>query len=122
MQAKRIKNQSRIGAVLLSLVLSLFSASAALAVGAPAPNSPLIGVVNVNRASAVELQRLPGVGPARARAIIEARKSRGEFRSLDELTGIEGIGPASLRALRPHLVLKGETTARRRVAPQSPRP
>ena len=122
MQDLYVRNRCRIGIGLLGFLFALGFAVVAGAAEAPAAHSPLAGVVNVNRASAVELQLLPGVGPARARAIIEARESRGDFRSLDDLTGIEGIGPASLRALRPHIVLEGETTARRRVAPKAARP
>lgn len=122
MQDRYVRNRCRIGIGLLGFLFALGIAVVAGAAEAPAAHSPLTGVVNVNRASAVELQLLPGVGPARAQAIIEARESRGDFLSLDDLTGIEGIGPASLRALRPHIVLEGETTARRRVAPKAARP
>ena len=122
MQVLDVKNRCRIGIGLLGLLLALGITSVVEAAEGPTSHSPLTGVVNVNRASAAELQLLPGVGPARARAIIEARETQGDFRSLDDLASIEGIGPASLRALRPHIVLEGETTARRRVAPKAARP
>ena len=72
----------------------------------------LEGVVNVNTASAAELELLPGIGASRAEALIEAREQNGGFASLDELLEVKGIGDASLARLRPHLVLEGETTAR----------
>lgn len=81
------------------------------------PGSPVLaegslqGVVNVNTASAAELEMLPGIGASRARALIEAREEKGGFESLDELLTVKGIGEASLAKLRPHLVLEGETTA-----------
>jgi competence protein ComEA len=69
-------------------------------------------VVNVNTASVEELQLLPGIGEARARALVELRKRRGGFKSLDELKEVKGIGDASLERMRPYLRLQGRTTAR----------
>lgn len=56
--------------------------------------------INVNTATAAELQRLPGIGPAFAARIIEARTVR-PFRSVDELRRIKGIKTKRLEALRP---------------------
>jgi len=55
--------------------------------------------VDLNRADAVELASLPGVGPALARKIVEDRASRGPFRSLADLDRVRGIGPSHLRRL-----------------------
>jgi competence protein ComEA len=71
----------------------------------------LSGVVNVNTASAAELEMLPGIGASRAKAMIEAREAKGGFKSLDDLLTVKGIGEASLAKLRPHLTLEGKTTA-----------
>lgn len=59
--------------------------------------------VDPNRASAAELETLPGIGPAIAARIIAEREANGPFRSLDELLRVSGIGPATLDRLRPHL-------------------
>lgn len=56
-----------------------------------------------NRATAVELDRLPGVGPAAARAIVATRERSGGFASLDELLSVPGIGSSTLERMRPHL-------------------
>lgn len=72
----------------------------------------LQGVVNVNTASVEELQVLPGVGEARARAIVELRKQRGGLKSLEDLREVKGIGDASLEKLRPFVAFDGKTTAR----------
>ena len=85
-------------------------ALAAAAQAAEAP--PLQGVVNVNTASVEELQLLPGIGESRALALVELRKRRGGFKSLDELKEVKGIGDASLERIRPYLRLQGRTTAR----------
>lgn len=60
----------------------------------------------VNEAPAVELERLPGVGPVLAGRIVAERLRRGGFRSLDELEEVSGIGPAVLARIRPHLRLR----------------
>lgn len=94
------------------LLLSLSGAIGAAAATAAASGSGGLGVVNVNTASAEELQLLPGVGEARAAAILELRKQRGGFDSVDELTDVKGIGPAMLERMRAHVTLLGRTTAR----------
>ena len=85
-----------------------------LGVAALAAEEPrkLQGVVNVNTASVEELQLLPGVGEARARAIVELRKQRGGLKSLDDLRDVKGIGEVSLERLRPHVAFDGKTNAR----------
>lgn len=65
-----------------------------------------------NRAPEVELERLPGVGPATARAIVAAREDGGAFRWREDLLRVRGIGPATLRKLEPHLALGPAPPAR----------
>src|SRR5688572_18854862 len=73
------------------------------------------GVVNVNTATEEELTRLPGVGPAKAQAILEARARR-PFRRLSDLRRVSGIGRRTLERLAPMIAFEGATTlaARRR--------
>ena len=63
------------------------------------------GVVDVNRAGPDELQRLPGVGPATASAIVTERERGGPFSSLADLERVPGIGPAKLAALEGYVVV-----------------
>jgi competence protein ComEA len=65
------------------------------ATGAPA------GPVNINTATATELDALPGIGPATAQAIVADRDQHGPFASVDDLARVRGIGPAKLAQLRP---------------------
>lgn len=58
------------------------------------------GLIDVNTASAAELEELPGVGPATAAAIIAHREQNGPFASVDDLLDVRGIGEAKLDALR----------------------
>jgi competence protein ComEA len=67
------------------------------------------GVVNLNAASEDELGFLPGVGPSKAKAIIEHRRTH-PFHKVDELTKVKGIGKKTLGRLRPYLTVAGPTT------------
>ena len=59
------------------------------------------GSVNINTATAEQLQSLPRIGPAMAQRIIAWREAHGGFRSVDELDAVPGIGPTLLETLRP---------------------
>jgi len=56
--------------------------------------------VNLNRASASQLQALPGVGPVLAQRIVDHRETRGPFRSVRDLRQVKGIGDKLFRALQ----------------------
>lgn len=64
--------------------------------GGAAPTGP----VNINTAGSAQLQRLPGVGPTTAKAIIDHRQRHGPFATVDGLLDVRGIGPTKLEALR----------------------
>ena len=63
---------------------------------APTPSTPL----NLNTATAEQLDLLDGVGPETARKIVAYRDQKGGFRSVEELDQVPGIGPQRLAALR----------------------
>jgi len=83
---------ARLSAALVALVL---------AVGVP-PLASAEARINLNEATAEELTSLPGIGPARARAIIE-RREEAPFESVDELTDVSGIGPALVDKMRDQI-------------------
>ena len=58
------------------------------------------GILNLNRASAKELEKLPGIGPVLASRIIEYRKINGNFQSIDELGKVQGIGASTLEKFK----------------------
>ncbi len=69
---------------------------------APAAAADGIVQVNVNTASAKELEALPGVGEVIAQRIVDYRAANGPFASVDELVHVKGIGAATLEKLRPY--------------------
>jgi len=69
---------------------------------APEPPSP-DGRIDLNTASAAELERLPGIGPVGAGRIVAERERNGPFRSPGDLVRVAGFGPSRVRALRPHV-------------------
>lgn len=84
----------------------------ALAQESASGGSGVHGVVNVNTAAPEELALLPGVGEVKASAIVDARRSRGGFESVDELGEVDGIGEVSLSRIRPFVAVEGESTLR----------
>ena len=69
----------------------------ALALGQP---------IDLNRATASELEALPSVGPALAGRIVALRESRGGLRSVQELDDVKGIGPTTLKKLTPLVTVR----------------
>ena len=69
---------------------------AATAASAEAP-------LQINRASAADLQRLPGVGPVLASRIVAQRDAQGPFHSLEDLARVRGLGPKTCARLAPHI-------------------
>jgi competence protein ComEA len=61
--------------------------------------------LNLNSASVSELDALPGIGPARAAAILQERQTRGPFTSVEELSRVPGLGPAAIARLRDRVVV-----------------
>jgi competence protein ComEA len=80
------------------------AAGVVAAVGA-APGAPASAPVNLNSATAEQLDTLDGVGPATATKILEWRRAHGGFRSVEDLAQVPGIGPKKLAALKPKVQL-----------------
>lgn len=67
--------------------------------------------LDLNRATASDLERLPGIGPRLARTIFEYRSEHGAFTHIDELADVPGVGAKTVARLTPYLSV-GTTPAR----------
>ena len=64
--------------------------------------------LDLNIANAVELEILPGIGPMKAKAIVDYRKQNGCFNHLGQLTEVKGIGKKTLERIAPYVLVSTE--------------
>jgi competence protein ComEA len=103
---------TRVRAALLAALAAIgFAAVIAAAGTVPAAAAPT-GVVNVNTASAVELERLPGIGESKAKAIVAHRQDHGAYQQVEDLLEVKGIGDSALERIRKLVTVEGTTTQR----------
>ena len=102
----------KVRSVVAGAAAALLLLATAAAAQTQAPETRLVGVVNVNTATAQELELLPGVGPVRAQAIIDHRVESKGFKQIDDLMLVSGIGEKALARIRPHVAVSGKTTAK----------
>ena len=91
-----------------SLLAALPSASAAAQTKAssrsaakPSPSA----IVNLNTASAVDLEALPGIGAKTAARIVEYRQKNGPFKKIEELMNVRGVGEKNFLKLKPQITV-----------------
>jgi competence protein ComEA len=83
----------------LSILLVLFAASEVRADTKNPPAHP----IDLNTATAEQLQQVPGIGPSTAKAIVNFRQKSGPFRKIEDLLAIKGVSKARLNKMRPYL-------------------
>lgn len=94
------------GAIVAAALAATPAAAVAQDQGAAASKEkPAAAAVNINTATAAELQKLPGVGPATATRIIEYRQKNGGFKRVEDLMNIRGIGEKSFLKLKPLITI-----------------
>lgn len=64
------------------------------------------GKINLNTASQTELETLPGIGPAKAQAIIDYRENSGPFKAIEDIRSISGFGEKTFEKLKEHISVK----------------
>ena len=130
-RARRLATIVAAAVLVLSITRTLSTTEIGTATAAPAATAPptlpqtmpgeadappprlepaLRGKINLNTATEEQLQRLPGVGPAKAERIVSWRKKNGGFRRVADLRKVKGFGYKTLRKLEPFLDVKGDTT------------
>ena len=72
------------------------------------PQEPQSGPLNINTATAAQLETLDGIGPVLAQRIVEYREANGPFASVDGLLEVKGLGPGILEAIRPQITAEEE--------------
>ncbi len=77
------------------------------AIALPAPEESQFALININTASAGELETLPGIGPSRAADIIAYREANGPFRIPEEITKVPGIGESTMEGLIDYITTGG---------------
>ena len=63
------------------------------------------GLVNINTASASELDKLPGIGPAYAQRIVDYRTQNGPFSKIEDIQNVQGIGPKKFEQLKERITV-----------------
>ena len=83
-----------LGALLLALAFILTSTAA-------------MAVIDINTADTTELEQLKGIGPVKAKAIVDFRNANGPFATVEDLMQVAGIGPKSIIKLRDQATAGG---------------
>lgn len=66
--------------------------------------------LDLNKATALDLDALPGIGPALAKRIIDYRQRYGPFKKIDDLEQVSGIGPKKLALIKPYVFIEEKGT------------
>jgi competence protein ComEA len=93
---KLIRSLITTAAIALAITPSAYSAEVNIEDSQTVSQASL---VNINTATAQQLENLPGIGPKKARAIVDYRTENGRFLSINELTGVKGIGKKMVEKL-----------------------
>ena len=65
--------------------------------------NPPAAAIDINKATANDLQKLPGIGPSLAKQIVACREKHGPFRRVEDLMAIRGIGFKKWKQIRPYV-------------------
>jgi len=94
--------------VLVTLAVCPSTVSAMQAKATPKPAATQSAQVNLNTATAAQLEALPGIGAATAKRIVEHRQKTGGFKKIEELMNVKGIGEKSFLRLKPLVTVTAE--------------
>jgi competence protein ComEA len=102
-----------LASLVLMVAVQAAPASAQSKARASAAKPVTTGMVNINTASATELEGLPGVGPKTAARIIEYRQKNGPFKKIEDLMSVRGFGEKNFLRVKGQLTVGAPKTAER---------
>jgi len=82
------------------------------------PKKPKIeGKININTATAEQIDMLPGLSKKKAQAVVDYRTANGKFKTLDDLAKVQGIKQKTIDRIKDYVIFEGETTLKRKTQP-----
>lgn len=97
--------------------MMMLALSAASFARAEHKKQPLPSPLDLNAATAVQLQQLPGVGPKMAKAIVDFRQKSGPFRRVEDLLAIRGITKERLEKIKPFVKIAAPDAEKQSLSP-----
>ena len=94
-------------------------AKPAKAAKAKSEKSAVTGKININTATVDQLDMLPGMGPAKSKALIDYRTKNGNFKNIEDLQKVPGIKQKKIDKLKEYIIFEGETTLKAEAAPKA---
>jgi competence protein ComEA len=98
-------NRSLLACAFSVFVLASTAAALAQQSGGSAAARPASSPVNINTATAAQLEELPGIGPRTAGRIVEYRQKNGGFKKLEDLMNVQGVGEKSFLRIKALITL-----------------
>jgi len=92
-------------------MIKSFARSLALAIALGPLTVMAMDPIDINSADALQLERINGIGPAKAQAIVDYRTKNGPFQRVEDLEKVAGIGPKMLENMKPDITVRGAPAA-----------
>jgi competence protein ComEA len=102
-----------LASLVLMVAVQAAPAAAQSKARASAAKPAATGPININTASAAELEGLPGVGPKMAARIIEYRQKNGPFKKIEDVMNVRGLGEKNFLKVKGQLTVGAPKTAER---------